>query len=109
MQSDITFRTNLYLGMSISPEKVDKIKRKLVNRPLFSGVFVIALSKNSSDQLEFYDAKQLQQSYYRKNPPHIIGIAKDKAEAVSIIQQIVEECLEVRGDCAIKEYLQCSI
>lgn len=107
MQSDIIFSTNLYLGDSINPDKVEKIKRKLVNRPLFAGVIVIALSQNSSDQLEFYEAKQLQQRYYRHNPPCIIGIAKDKAEAISIIQQIVEECLNARGDCALKEYLQC--
>lgn len=107
MHSDIVFSTNLYLGESIHPDKVEKIKKKLVNRPLFSGVFVIALSKNYSDQLEFYDAKQLHQRYYRNNPPYIIGIAKDKDEAISIIQQIVEECLKARGDCALKEYLQC--
>lgn len=107
MHSDIIFRTNLYLGAGIPPEKVDKIKKKLVNRPLFSGVFVIALSGNASDQLEFFDAKQLQQPYYRKYPPYIIGIARDRAEAVTVVQQIVEECLSVRGDCALKEYLQC--
>ena len=107
MQLDIIFRENLYLGKSIHPGKVDKIKKRLVSKPMLSGVFVIALSKNSSDQLELYDAKQLQQSYYQKNPPYVVGIAKDKSEAVSIVQQIVEECLQARGDCALKEYLQC--
>jgi len=74
---------------------------------LFAGVFVIALSRNASDQLEFYDAKQLQQSYYRKNPPYIVGIAGDRSEAVVVVQQIVEDCLRARGDCDLKEYLQC--
>lgn len=107
MQSDITFREKLYLGTSIQPEKVDKIKKMLVKKPRFAGVFVIALSRNASDQLEFYDAKQLQQSYYHKNPPYVIGIVKDREEAVAVVQRIVEECLQARGDCALKEYLQC--
>lgn len=109
MNRKIIFRPNLYLGESIRAEKVEKIKKKLEKSPMFSGVFVIALSRNSSDQLEIYDAKQLVWPYYQKNPPYVIGIAKNRGEAVALIEQIVEECLRHRGDCALKEYLQCGM
>ena len=88
-------------------KKLDKIKKKLENKPLFSGVFLVTLSRNSSDQLEIYDAKQLVQSYYKKNPPYVVGLAGNYDEAVALVMQITEECLTNRGDCRLKEYLQC--
>lgn len=103
----LTYHPGIYLGESIRKEKLDKIKKKLENKPLFSGVFLITLSRNASDQLEIYDAKQLVQSYYKKNPPHVIGIAGNYDEAVALVEKIVQECLNIRGDCALKEYLLC--
>ena len=103
----LTYHPGIYLGDSIRGKKLDKLKKKLENKPLFSGLFLITLSRNASDQLEIYAAKQLAQSYYRKNPPYVIGITGTYEEAVKIVEQIVRECLEARGDCALKEYLLC--
>ncbi|MCI8800663.1 hypothetical protein NSB25_21350 [Acetatifactor muris] len=107
MALGIAYRPELYLGESINRKKLDKIKKRLENRPLFSGVFLIAFSRNPSDQLEIYEAKQLSQSYYQKYPPYIVGIAGSRQEAVALVEKIVKECLSVRGDCALKEYLRC--
>ena len=107
MDLELKFHPNLYLGESINVKKLDKIMKKLKSRPLFAGVFVVTLSKNPSDQLELYDAKQLVQSYYRKNPPYIVGVAGDNQEGIALIERIVTECLNARGDCALKEYLKC--
>ena len=103
----LTYHPHLYLGESIKAEKLDKIKKKLEKKPLLSGLFLITLSRNASDQLEIYEARQLVQSYYKKNPPHVIGIAVSHAEAVAIVERIVQECLQARQDCALKEYLLC--
>lgn len=107
MALKLDFHANLYLGESMKDKKVDKIKKKLETKPLFSGVFVITLSRNSSDQLEIYDGKLLCQSYYKKNPPYVIGIAGNRDEAIELVEQIVTECVALRGDCRLKEYLQC--
>ena len=103
----LTYHPGIYLGDSIRGKKLDKLKKKLENKPLFSGLFLITLSRNASDQLEVYVAKQLAQSYYKKNPPYVIGISGTYEEALKIVEQIVRECLEARGDCALKEYLLC--
>ena len=107
MALGIAYHPKLYLGESIRKKKLDRIKKKLENRSLFSGVFLIALSRNPSDQLEIYAAKQLRQQYYEKYPPHVIGIAGSREEALQMIAQMTEECLRARGDCALKEYLRC--
>lgn len=106
MSIDLRYHRNLYLGESINAEKLDKLKKKLETKPFLSSVFLITLSRNPSDQLEIYDAKQLVQSYYKKNPPLVIGIAGSYGEAVTLVERIVEECLQSRGDCSLKEYLQ---
>ncbi len=103
----LIYHPQLYLGKSINEKKLDKIKKKLENKPLFSGVFLISISHNVSDQLEIYEAKQLAWGYYQKNPPCIVGIADNQIEAVELVEKIVEDCLKVRGDCKLKEYLQC--
>ncbi len=107
MAVKLNYHPDLYLGESIDREKLDRIKKKLENKPLLSGVFLIAVSRNPSDQLEIYNARQLVQRYYAQNPPYVVGIAGSHSEAVAMVEQMVLECLENRGDCALKEYLLC--
>lgn len=107
MAERVQYHSKLYLGDGITEKKLDKIKEKLGKNPLFSGVFLVAVSRNPSDQLDIFDARQLVQSYYEKNPPYVIGITKSREEAVALVEQIVQECLRERGDCALKEYLLC--
>lgn len=107
MTVKLKYRPDLYLGESINVKKLDKIKKKLENKPLLSGVFLITLSRNPSDQLEIYSARLLVQKYYAAYPPYVVGLAGDRDEAVAMVQQLVQDCLEKRGDCALKEYLLC--
>ncbi len=107
MAVKLTYHRNLYLGESINGQKLDKLKRKLENKPLLSGVFLITVSRNPFDQLEIFDARQLVQKYYENNPPFVVGIAGSYEEALKMLEALVQECLRERGDCALKEYLSC--
>lgn len=107
MDEKLTFREELYLGEGIKPKKLDKIKKKLLERPLFSGVYVIAIAANPSEQLEIFDARQLVQGYYVKHPRYVVGIASDYEDSLKLIEKITQECLRERGDCNLKEYLLC--
>ena len=86
---------------------MDKLKTKLIKRPLLANVYIITIAANPNNQLEIYEARQLAQRYYVKYPPHIVGIAGDYEEAVMLVEKIVKECLDSRNDCALKEYLLC--
>ncbi len=107
MALEIVYHPHLYLGESMKRKKLDKIKRKLEKKPCFSGVFLVVLSRNAHDQLEIYGAKQLCWNYYTKYPPYVVGIAANQAEALALVAEIVTDCPKVRGDCVLKEYLQC--
>lgn len=107
MKTNLQYRSKLYLGESISDAKLDKIKAKIAKHPLWCGAYLLVISNNVSDQLEILQARQLSQTYYRKTPLDVIGIASDYEEAVAVVEKIVQECLQSRGDCALKEYLSC--
>ncbi len=115
MVRKLRFAPNLYWGLSlradmeagINTAKTDKLKKKLEKNPQFTGLFVLAAAENPENQLEIYSARQLAQSYYKKYPPYIVGIAADYTEAVLLLKEIVQECLQKRGDCRLREFLLC--
>ncbi len=107
MSKKLTFHSTLYLGEGMKGKKTDKIKRMLIKKPLFADVYVLTLAQNVSDQLEFFDCKQLAQHYYENNPVYVIGIAKDYNDALKLVERITQECFLNRGDCRLKEYLIC--
>ncbi len=96
------FYKNLYIGSTIKDAK--KVKRKLIMNAGQLGIYVITLCKGR-DQLEIYNSAYLQQKYYRKYPPYIIGIANGYDEAVEIVQQIAMEAYECNGNCDLKKYI----
>jgi hypothetical protein len=101
------YYSTLYLGKSIQRKKLDRIKRKLEHHPEHSALYLLAASRNPTDQLEIYSVSYLQQSYYQDNPPYIVGLAGTHQEAVDLVEQIVTDCLHARGDCRLKEFLLC--
>jgi len=96
------FYKNLYVGNTV--RDVHKVKRKLSTNAGQLGIYVIALCRGR-DQLEIYHCALLQQRYYKKNPPYIIGIANGYEESLEIVKQIAEETYRQRGDCDLKKYL----
>ena len=107
MRVHLFYHSRFYLGESMDEKKLNKIKRKIEEHPLRHGYFLITTARNGVDQLEIFSCRLLAQSYYQKNPPYVIGIASDYDEALGILKRIVEECLKERGDCLLREYLEC--
>ena len=87
------FLKNLYVGPSIhDPEKV---KRNLISGAGQFTIYVICLSPSipgpGANQLEILHCVNLQQPYYKKYPPYIIGIAEGMIEAVCRIVRFFSE------------------
>lgn len=92
----------LYLAESVRKPK--QMLRKLNKSKIPCGFYVLTLAEGT-DQLAIYPAYCLQQPFYRKHPPVIIGLAGDYKEAQDLVIQIVEESLARTGECNLKEYL----
>ena len=107
MSLNISFRKNLYCSEDITERELNRIMDQLKNKPLFSDVYLIVPAGNQKDMIEFYHSRQLAQPYYHERPIDVIGIARTYAEAVFMVQKMVQECLDERGDSALREYLSC--
>jgi len=102
----LEFSPNLYLGDGMEGAKLDKIKRRLRRRPILANVVLIVLSENASDQLEIISSSQLMQEFYAHQLLYVAGIASGKDEAMRIVAEITKDCLAVRKDCSLKEFLK---
>lgn len=96
------FYRKLYTGESI--KHPNKVKWKLRHDKIQPGIYVIALA-SGEDQLEIYHSAFLKQSYYKTNPPYIIGIAGGYEEAVDMVVKMTQNALEQTGSPDLKKYL----
>ena len=93
----------LYLAESVKRPK--QMLRKLNKSKIPCNFFVLTLAEGA-DQLAIYPAYCLQQPFYRKYAPVVIGLANDYKEAQDLVIRIVEESLARTGECNLKEYLR---
>lgn len=96
------FYKNLYIGGSI--RNPGRVKWKLKHRAGQVNIYVLALA-GGKDQLEIYHSAFLQQEYYRKHPPYIIGICGGYEEAVDMVVEITKKAVAETGTADLKKYL----
>lgn len=101
----IIYHHDLRLGEGLSHRDLPQIKEKLKENPIEANLYLITASANCDEQLDIYDAKFLVQKYYQKNPPYVVGIAKEKGHAFTIVEELMKECVEKRSDANLKAYL----
>lgn len=98
------FYKYLYWDEKIKEKNRDRIKWRLKVSRRDKPCYVLALNEGR-DQLDIYNSLVLLQSYFRKNPRFIVGIAADYDGAVGILQQIAEECYSKNKNADLKKYL----
>ncbi len=101
----INFHYHLHLGEGLEYKDLMQMKKDLRENPIAANLFIITLSANEQEQLDIFDAKYLIQKYYSKNPPYVIGIAKDKGQAIAVVERLMQECVTKRGDANLRAYI----
>ncbi len=96
------FYKDLYISSSIKKTKF-QIKYIISHHPLRTSYYVICISRNS-DQLDLFHSKYLIQRYYKKKPPYIIGVAKNKQDAFLLVQHIIEDIYNKTNSANVKSY-----
>ena len=107
MSDKIIFCDKVYFGDKMNKTKLNKLRKKIGKKSLLCGEYLIAIPENPHSQLDILSARQLVWDYYTRNPLRVVGVASDYNEALEIVEKIVRECLQTRGDLALKEYLTC--
>ena len=98
------FYKYLYWDENIPEKKRNRIKWRLKVSKRDAPCYVLVLSEGE-DQLEIYNSLVLLQSYYRKNPSFIIGIAAGYEGAVDMVRQMAEDCYRKNKNADLKKYL----
>lgn len=101
------FYKNLYISDSIKKSPF-RIKYTISRRPIRSNYYVIALATNS-DQLDMFHSRYLIQPYYKKHIPYIIGVAKDREDAILLSKKIVEEIYDKTKSADVKSFFRKTI
>ena len=95
---------DLYLSKSLVSKK-DEIIKKLNQNQWQLSRYVLVLSKNEKNHLEFFDSVLLTQNLMPKEELFVIGIADSYVGAVDLVQKITEEVYEQTGGTDIRNYL----
>ena len=96
---------NLYANDTIRENKM-RILSKIDRGEIVFGKYLVVLTQNEKNHLEFYDSAYVTQNFVEKKDLFVIGIAEGYGGAVKIVEEIVNEVLRVTGGTDIRNYLQ---
>ncbi|MDO4519403.1 MAG: hypothetical protein Q4B47_03785 [Eubacteriales bacterium] len=85
-----------------NPEKV----RKKIDSGKLTGIYLITLSSNQDNMLEIYAADLLKMKAQRDLCQPIVGIAKNRDNAIEMIVRILEESLQTEYAADLVNYLK---
>ena len=98
------FYKELYISENLKKNK-DRIIEKLKKNKIQFRCYIISLTENPKNQLEFYDSLMLMQKNYKKENLFIVGIANGYDGALEIIEKITEETYAKQGDADIRRFI----
>ncbi len=98
------FYQDLYVSSKI--EHPGRIKWRLRhNAGQFSVYLILLCQKESKNQLEIINSAFLQQPFYKKNRPFILGMAVGRSDAMELITEMIQEAYEHTGTADVRAYL----
>ena len=95
---------NLYANDSIRKDKL-KILSQIDDGKFVLNKYLLILSKNEKNHLEFFDSAYVSQKMLEKEDIFVVGLADSYGGAVSLVEKIVNEVLTVTGGTNIRGYL----
>lgn len=96
---------DLYISDNITRKK-DKLIKKINKGKITKNLYVIALSRNSSDLLDVFQANILKQDYYKKQDIIVVGLAKSEDAAYDLVKTIVDDCYAATNGVDVKAFLK---
>lgn len=95
---------NYYIGNDV--KNPTRIRTRITAGKFVPDIYVVTLSDNPGNILEFFPAGMLVQRGARAACPLIIGMARGKSGAIQMVQDMIEQVYTETGNFKIKEYLK---
>jgi hypothetical protein len=98
---------DLYFSTSLEKPLVkEKILHELEENKLDKSLYLLVLSKNPNNSLEFFKVSYLEQEIYDDKSFFVIGFAKNYNEARELILKITEDVVTYTGEADIRKYFE---
>jgi hypothetical protein len=98
---------DLYFSKSLEkPPAKEKILQDLDENKLDKSLYLLVLSKNPSNSLEFFKVSYLEQEIYDDKSFFVIGFAKNYNEARELVLKITEDVVTYTGGTDIRKYFE---
>lgn len=97
---------HLYVSESLKKKQKRIIRRITKNQKILS-LFCITNPANDKNSLDIYYYGELfQKTYNQYYDLTVYGIAKTRNEAYYLVEDIVKDCWNTRGDCDLHQFLK---
>ncbi len=95
---------DLFIGEGITPRKKKRIIRMTEKRSIFNGAWLLALSSGPDGLIDIIPARELKQRGYPQRDMLVIGLARDRDDAMELAGEIIGSFYKARGDFRLKEF-----
>lgn len=95
---------NLYLSEAFRDKK-EEIIEKLEKKQLQLNKYLVVLTKNTANHLEFFDSVMLKQSLFGQDDCLVVGIADGYPDALEMVEIITQEVYDRTKGTDIRSYL----
>ena len=102
----VNFTSSLYLSDKITEKKLPGIRKKISGGK--GSYKLILISEKEDENFDIVSPSNLKSRIWEDKIPTVCGIAGDEDEAFELVIRITEDCLKMRGDLKLKEYI-CSL
>ena len=98
--------SNLYISDSLK-KKQNRILAKIKKAQKVLSLFCVTNASNCNNLLDIYYYNEFFQKASKQYlDVTIYGVAKTKEEAFKLVEQMVNDCLQARGDCDVRQFLK---
>jgi hypothetical protein len=102
-ESMVIWASRLYIGEKMKKKK-DKVIASINNRQATFGVYCIVFASNPENLFDILEANELLLPHYQKAKITIIGLARGKQEAISLVQDMLMEIYKKTGEFQVRSY-----
>ena len=96
---------DLYIGNTLRALDPQDFFVRIGQGETVRNAYVITLSSNPANQLDFVHTLYLRQQSLFCRLPLVVGVASDKEEAVVVLERILGETMEKNGSMDMRSYL----
>ncbi len=99
----ISWTSRLYIGDKMKKKK-DKVISSINNSEVTFDVYCITFASQQDNLFDILDANELLFPFYKKSEIRIVGLARGRKEALSLVEKMLMEVYHKTGEFNVRAY-----